>query len=368
MSGPFNRKDDAELRPLRSGPTSPEDRLLAQGLSGLFPDAAPAPMPEEGWDRLEAEALQIARRQRRVYLLRELLQGALPRSWSQPRALFALAAAALLLLVPLLGGRLRDRGRPAPPVELARATAPQLRLSATDTRVARLLNDAEVTVSAGTVHVAQAQGLDPEIALSHGAVHVKVPRLSPRHHLSVQTPDAVVVVHGTRFDVTRATPDATRVVVHEGLVEVRPIGGARAPVFLRPGESLTVPSLARYHADLAAKVHGLVGASRCDDPDGALGSYLASAGPTDDTSDATYLLGFCAVQRGDLDEALRHFQRVADTSTDPTRADNALARSAQLLSSRSDPSARAAWRRYLERFPHGPHAPSARHFLHAALP
>jgi hypothetical protein len=72
--------------------------------------------------------------------------------------------------------------------------------------------------------------------LASGSVDVEVPKLDPTRGFSVETPDARVTVHGTRFKVlVEPTPDGpqTRVEVTRGIVSVQQSGHE---VFLKAGE------------------------------------------------------------------------------------------------------------------------------------
>jgi hypothetical protein len=78
--------------------------------------------------------------------------------------------------------------------------------------------------------------------LARGGVDVEVPKLEPTHGFSVETPDARVMVHGTRFSVmVEPTADGprTRVQVVHGIVSVQQ-GGRE--VFLTAGQSWAAAS------------------------------------------------------------------------------------------------------------------------------
>lgn len=355
----------ADLMPLRKiaeqPNASPEDRWLADGLAALYGDE-PANAPSEsaaGWDRLQAQALRFAGRRRRGYLLKELLSSVLPR----PMRILAAAGLVLALLL-----QPADRSPPpAPVVPIAMLNAPRVTL-AEQTRSVRLLVGAKVEMEQGSVEIEQSVLTETRLLLRTGLVRLEVPPLPPRGRLVVSTSDAEVIVHGTRFTVRKVDDGSTSVAVDDGLVEVRPRGGGRPPVFLRPGEQLTVLSLARYRDELATRAGQIIDAGTCEDPGQLVDKYLALAPEGTDVSPAQYLKGFCAAQRRDVDEALRWFERAAATSRDVVRADNALARVAKLRAERSEPEGAAAWRRYLERFPSGMHRGSAQRFLSAAQP
>jgi hypothetical protein len=92
--------------------------------------------------------------------------------------------------------------------------------------------------SATQVSVREPVGAGREtLFLAQGRIGVEVPKLARPVEFSVQTPDARVVVHGTRFDV-EVDPHAragaqTRVAVTRGLVEVDSDGRA---IWLHAGE------------------------------------------------------------------------------------------------------------------------------------
>jgi ferric-dicitrate binding protein FerR (iron transport regulator) len=358
-----------DLVPLRlsaAGPDAdPADRWLAQGFSAMRAQrdavtgtASPAGQ-ESGWDAIRDSARRTAQRRRRRYLARELYSLALPRRVSG----MGMAAAAALLLCVL--PQRSDRPSPADPVPLLRAERSEIS-ALKQARAARLLNGAVLEIEKGIAQVEQRDREKTRVSLRSGALRLRVPRLPERGQLTVLTDDAEVIVHGTRFLVDKAGQDRTRVAVEEGLVEVRPRGGGRPPRFLRPGEETVVLSLSSYHAEIARRAERLISASRCDDGERVLDTLLELSPAGFDLSQAHYLKGFCAAQRGDHEEALRWFEQ-AGASADPVRADNALARAAQLRSMRDEADGAAAWRRYLARFPNGLHRLSARLALGAEV-
>lgn len=358
----------ADPVPLRTAAQHPnasaEDRFLADALTALY-IGTPAEPPADaqaasaaGWERLQGQALTLARLRRRRYLLRELFAGWIPR----PMQLLAAGCLCVLVLAPA------DHPAPAPvatpasaPVVLVVETA-QLELSDI-AKTIRLRVGAELQVDHATVAIEQADLAETRIALTAGAVRLQVPPLPGRGKLVVATSDAEVIVHGTRFTVRKVDAFSTAVAVDEGLVEVRPQGGGRSPVFLRPGESLTVPGLSRYKEEVADRAAKLTEIGHCDDPEHSVERYLTLAPAGADVSAAQYLQGFCAAQRKESDEAIRWFERAAATSQDALRADNALARAATLRAGRSEPDGAVAWRRYLARFPQGQQRESAQRFL-----
>jgi TolA-binding protein len=84
-------------------------------------------------------------------------------------------------------------------------------------------------------------------------VDVEVPRLAQPVEFAVDTPDARVVVHGTRFRVQvepgAAPGSVTQVAVSRGIVSVQ--AGSKE-VWLRAGERWPAPALSEAEADAAA--------------------------------------------------------------------------------------------------------------------
>lgn len=351
---------DPELRPFRDAlaqpGASPADRFIALGLGALYAsdrsEEAEQAVVTQGWSRLAEPARKLARRRRRSYLLGELL-----RSWNlRPRQLLAAAFALALIFVPIERRSMQTRKV----LVESRVTL------AAESQELRLLGGAEVQVEHGAVEIDQRDRGHTRIALSRGQVRLQVPPIPDRGRLVVETTDAAVIVHGTRFTVRKLDAGSTAVAVEEGLVEVRPLGGNRPPIFLRPRESTVVPNLSRYLDELAIRARHMVETQRCEDPDGTLDRALELAPAGSDPSAIQYLKGFCAAQRKDSESAIRWFEEAARTSRDLVRADNALARAARLRAERSEEEGAAAWRRYLERFPQGLQREMAERSLSAA--
>lgn len=353
---------DPDLVPLRSfgAARDPGERLLAGALGRLYPDLPPPPADPKLWLSIEAEAETLARKRRRAHALREQLLGI-----GRGRLLAYAALAAALLLVPWLLPRAPELVREAPaPAPISAARAELSSGPAGGEGSARLFSGARLHISRGSAEIDQAEPARARIALRSGLLGVAVPKLAPGGSLRVVTADAEVIVHGTRFAVSKLQANATEVRVHEGLVEVQPIGGGRQPVFLRGGEKLTVPSAGRYLAQLAGQLNELLSRGACAERDlQDVDAFLDGAAAGTDVSAALYLKGYCAVQRGRTAEAIASFERAGASAADPVRADNALARAAQLLAQQGRAQGTLGWRRYLERFPDGLHRESARRYL-----
>lgn len=371
-----------ELRPLRvmlresgSSELSDEDRVLGQALQALSDEPMPQ-VPPPSWNALEGQLQGLARRRRWRYHLLEAW-----RNLGSVRMLATAAAVLLLCGVSALGLRAMS----APTGTESGATLALRRLlrqspgltqdhvaieARTSDSKTTIRCGALLTVASGRIDVDQKEPRRPQIRLHQGRVTVQVPPLGNQGRLTVSTHDAEVIVHGTRFSVVRSDKnDTTEVVVEEGVVEVQPLGGRRGAVFLRAGERVTVPSLSSYLRKLSDDVGSLLEAGRCDaTAESTLSEYLTAATPDGEAghniSAALYQKGSCAAERGEVDSALAYFEQVVKQAGGSLRADNALARSAQLRTDRNKADGIAAWRRYLAQFPSGQHRESAKRFLH----
>jgi hypothetical protein len=115
--------------------------------------------------------------------------------------------------------------------------------------------------------------------LASGAVDVEVPKLDAARGFSVETPDALVTVHGTRFSVlVVSTPDGprTRVQVTRGVVSV--LKGGRE-VFLTAGQAWPREDAPAAAAEAAANDAPAVGAP-------AAATARGDAGPEVDLEEA----------------------------------------------------------------------------------
>jgi hypothetical protein len=90
---------------------------------------------------------------------------------------------------------------------------------------------------------AEVEGPDQRLELDDGEISLHVPKLVQGQVLSVRTPDALVIVRGTRFSVAvehgSAKSVTTRVAVSEGRVEVQSRGQT---LFLDPGQHWSSPA------------------------------------------------------------------------------------------------------------------------------
>lgn len=185
-----------------------------------------------------------------------------------------------------------------------------------------LPSGAHIELHDARVQLAEALPGATRLVVERGGVTSSVPKLKAGEHYLVETPQAVVSVHGTRFTVTRASATTTRVEVTEGLVSVDPPGW-RPAFFLRPGEQAEV--------------------GPCPD------SPAAAAETTADwrcTADG--LTGLAAA------------------ATDPLSRDNLRLRAGRLTGAHAPREAAALWQALLEGSPEGIHAEEAAFELGAA--
>lgn len=99
----------------------------------------------------------------------------------------------------------------------------------------RMINDARALLSAGSQAWCWSEPKPSFLHLEEGMVDVDVPPLRMGQTLTVHTPNASVIVHGTAFtvQVVGSSPPSTTVVVRDGIVEVKENG---ASTFVHAGE------------------------------------------------------------------------------------------------------------------------------------
>jgi len=118
--------------------------------------------------------------------------------------------------------------------------APTDRVTTSPGATARLVFPSGASVDISESTEVRARG--ERTFLDSGAVDAHVPKLGPTESFTVETPDALVTVHGTSFHVEYYNR-STRVRVTEGRVSVRSMG---EETFLNPGDSWPAA-----HADVA---------------------------------------------------------------------------------------------------------------------
>lgn len=313
------------------------DRALAQ-LPKLL---APAPP----FEAVAPFAARAARGRRRANAVRRSL----------PSLLTGLgAAAAAALLVTALIPRLAASSAPL--------VAVGSRLDAHGgARHGELQSGARLRLDSGMVFRVPAAAGEERLRLEVGSLSLEVPRLPPGRSVSVSTPDAEVLVHGTRFQVLRDAR-GTVVAVAEGLVEVRPSGG-RPALFVRPGESATVESPQLYRRGLRASAAAALGRGAFAAARRPLELLLGSELEPVEEAEARAMLGWALAGEGDRAGAIEQYRRslaLLPEGQRPLWADNACAERALLLEREAPAKAPAAWSQCLSLFPDGVHAARAR--------
>lgn len=186
------------------------------------------------------------------------------------------------------------------------------------------------------------------LRLHRGHVECDVPKLGEKKSFSVVTPDAEVVVHGTRFTVTSGA-ESTCVRVSEGRVEVRSKG---TQTFVSPGE--------QWGCDTS---------SENAPPSAAAGTVSALETAPSDRRAERRLTPRTSTPKPVADNALNTTAPTPNAAL-PSNASGTLALESELVARalsaerRGDAkSARALYARFLERYPASPMAPEARRGL-----
>ncbi len=328
----------------------PECRRAYQALPHVdraLADVTCMPLAVPSFDTIAGIAASAARAQRRRRAVRR----------SVPFLYTALGTGALAagILAALLVGRTH---RLAPKLLVAGA---EIQVT-TEAKSAILESGVRIRLDTGRLKLASANRQNQALLLPSGRVFVEVPKLPPGSTLSVRTPDAEVIVHGTRFQVIR-TANETQVEVTEGVVEVRPDGIGRPTLTVRAGESVAVPSAEMYredlhHSTLAALDHGEFSAAEKQ-----IGQLLGTDPGAAQKAESQALLAWSLSARGKRGEAIDRYRQalallpVADR---PLWAENACAELAILVQQQSAKDSRAVWAECLRRFPAGVHASLAR--------
>jgi transmembrane sensor len=321
-------------------------RLAARGLpvvSAALAKLPPLEVRAPSFDAIAGAAAAAARRHR----WRARLRRARPFFYTG----FAVAAAAALV-VAIFAARARTP-----------AVGPGARLDATSgARSAVLESGARVRLDSGAVRVVAAPRGEERLLLEAGALSLEVPKLSLGRAVAVYTPDAEVRVHGTRFQVVRDSK-GTLISVAEGLVEVRPSGGGRAPLFVGPGESATVEPPEAYRRDLRASALRSLGRGEFAAAKVPLELLLDGELTPEEQAEGQALLAWSLAGSGDRRGAVARYRQalaLLPATQSPLWAENACAGLALLLEQEEPAEGAAAWSQYLRRFPRGVHASLAR--------
>lgn len=308
------------------------------------------------WSAVEGEAAKAAGRARTRNAWRTLAAS------RRARAAAGALAAALAVVTAAALYFLLDEGRPGPGV----VTRDQTLHAGVDRSLSAVFPcGAAIELTPGSkAEVVEAGPGSGTLRLDKGSVAVAVNRLDEGGRFEVHTDDAVVIVKGTRFTVTRQRPGFTSVSVSEGKVLVRPAGKGRQDIVLSAGQAADVPGQKAYLDGL--KKEGLRAMDRGAEKKAAslFEQYLLSYPGYD--PDVSLLLAGLKAKKGDHEQAMGLFGKVAE-SGNSLRAQNAIAYMAMLHKKlgRNEESLKT-WDAYLQRFPGGVHAAEALHELAAA--
>jgi hypothetical protein len=231
---------------------------------------------------------------------------------------------------------------------------------------AALADGSRVTVVAGRAVVEAADASRAVVRLETGTAFVNVPRLGTNRSFVVVTDELEARVHGTRFEVARGGPEhvqGTLVNVTEGTVEIRPRDRPGEAFLLGKGESKLVEGLAQRRSRARAAARASLDGSDDTSAEDQIRAWLATDPPAEEAAEAHALLGWKMSRDGNRAQAAQHYRRalaLLPPGRTPLWADNAGARLALIEGSEGGAESVAAWRRYLDRFPAGVHADTAR--------
>jgi len=227
---------------------------------------------------------------------------------------------------------------------------------------AGLADGARVTVVSGRAVVEASDGRRAVVRLETGSAFLSVPHLGTDRTFAVTTDEVEVRVHGTRFEVARGS-QGTRVSVADGTVEIRPRDRPGEAFLLGRGQSRLIEGLPQRR--LRARAAAIAALDQRDDSTvgDKIRAWLESDPPAEEAAEANALLAWKLSRDGDRAGALRCYRRalaLLPAGRAPLWADNACAQLALLEEGDGAEAGAAAWRRYLERFPAGVHATTAR--------
>jgi ferric-dicitrate binding protein FerR (iron transport regulator) len=295
----------------------------------------PAP-PAPSFDALRAKASAAALSRRRRVGLRKLL----------PSIALALCSATVAMIIVGFAER-GDRQSRARGGDVLEATV--------NARSAVLHSGARFVLESGSLRIAEGPH-EERLRLESGVVSVEVPPLAAPGALSVETADAEVRAHGTRFRVEHSA-EGTRVFLSEGEVSIHPTGRGRETLVLRAGESSLIEPLASYRERQRMLALAGIGEGSPDHAASALQHLFATEPDGALAAQAHALMGLVEQSRGHSRAAAEEYRRALAATTAGTLlwADNAAAELALLEERRSHHAGAAAWRAYLGRFPAGAH-------------
>jgi ferric-dicitrate binding protein FerR (iron transport regulator) len=299
------------------------------------------------FDAIAARAADAALHQRRRNRVRRVA----PFLYSAIGAITLFTGMAWVLLV--------DRGHRPPPLRLVPGSEMQV---STEAKTAILDSGVRIQLDTGTIRLAPTSGKKQSLVLRSGRVFVEVPKLPAGKSLSVMTPEAEVLVRGTRFQVTRISQE-TQVQVQEGAVEVFPDGPGRAPQIITAGESVIVPSAETNRENLRSSALDAMNHGRFEAAERLIGQMLATGPNVIQRAEAQALLAWSSWGRGQREQAIERYRLALSLLPDgqrPLWAENACAELAILVQQKSAKDGAAVWAECLRRFPEGAHTGLAR--------
>lgn len=291
-----------------------------------------------------------------------------PRRWSRPRLALAAAAAVVLVVSVLLGGRnWRADGGESVAVVVSASGGPELfRLAeggrfegSEDGALALVVGPMRVASLAGArVTVVRARARNKELLLEAGTVRVEVHGRAPDERIAIRTPHGTIQVTGTVFTVT-LSERGMRLAVEEGRTRFVDAAGE---VFVSAGGVLTVREGVRTLNPLPQGLATSASPAATEPPPleriAAAVATATPASPAPDDDDSSYAAAERELRSGHPDVAARLFEEIASGQT--AFASIALFELARLRENAlADPRGAAdAYRRYLAL--DGPLAPEAR--------
>jgi ferric-dicitrate binding protein FerR (iron transport regulator) len=231
-----------------------------------------------------------------------------------------------------------------------------------EAKTAILDSGVRIHLDTGAIRLAPASEGKQFLVLRSGRVFVEVPKLPVGKTLSVMTPEAEVMVRGTRFQVARISQE-TQVQVQEGVVEVFPDGPGRVPKIVRAGESAIVPSAESYRESLRSSALEAMEHGSFETAERLIGQLLGTAPDVAQRAETQALLAWSSSGRGQRDQAIERYRLALSLLPDgqrPLWAENACAELAILVQQKSPKDGTAVWVECLRRFPEGAHTGLAR--------
>ncbi|HEY4183328.1 MAG TPA: tetratricopeptide repeat protein [Kofleriaceae bacterium] len=240
-----------------------------------------------------------------------------------------------------------------------------------------------ITALAGAQYMQVASTPDERVVLTEGSIDVQVSPLHRGERFRIILGDAEVEVHGTRFIVTAEHGSLVGVVVDHGVVEVRPQSGPTRmlyageswrPAHLEQPAAPTPPPVEEPAVQTAAAPSGAhlpavrparlasttateapVASAPIDAPPATTETKPATADAT--PQEREYGSGWAAMRTGKFDDAATAFRKVLLLDpVGPLAEDATYWNAVALARSKQSPSAIAAFRDFLDQYPHAKRA------------